>query len=145
MGLLAVVFLVALVASVLSVTVYSKLRRSDHDTGHAMIHDQLGLTAEQKKALEPIEIRCREQCRALETEIRRGNKDLAEAVLADGQDSPRVHDAIARIHAAMGELQNLTIRHVFEMRAILTPDQYKKLLSLTADALCNLDSEHAGE
>ena len=43
--------------------------------------------------------------------------------------------AIRSIHAAQAELQQATIDHVFEMRTALRPDQYDKLLNLTANAL----------
>ena len=47
----------------------------------------------------------------------------------------RVSTAVERIHDAQGELQEATIEHVFEMKGVLTPEQYQKLLNLTADEL----------
>jgi Spy/CpxP family protein refolding chaperone len=61
--------------------------------------------------------------------------ELAQAILADKSDSPRVQSAIAKIHDAQGELQQATMRHVFEMKPVLAPEQYEKLLNLTANAL----------
>jgi Spy/CpxP family protein refolding chaperone len=115
----------------------------DHDA-HNWIHSQLHLTDSQEKALEPIEARYHDKSKVLEEQMRSGNAELAKAILASGQDSAEVRAAIEKIHMAMGELQNITIGHVFEMRTVLTSEQYNKLLHLTADALCNLDSEHAG-
>ena len=45
----------------------------------------------------------------------------------------------------MGELQMLTIQHILEMKEALSPEQYQKLLNLTADALDSLDSQHGRE
>ena len=45
----------------------------------------------------------------------------------------------------MGKLQMLTIGHVFEMKEVLSPEQYQKLLSFTADALDTIDCSHGGE
>lgn len=36
---------------------------------------------------------------------------------------------------AMGDLQKATLDHVFEMKSVLTPEQYKMLLALTAEGL----------
>jgi Spy/CpxP family protein refolding chaperone len=46
-----------------------------------------------------------------------------------------VNAAIEKIHAAQGELQMVTIAHVFEMKAALTPEQWEELMKLTAQAL----------
>ena len=143
--LVAAVFLIAAVSSIVSFSLCCRMQGSRNPAGRDWIHTQLGLTAEQEKALEPIDQRYHERSRVLEEQMRLGNLDLGKAILADGSDSPRVRDAIARIHASMGELQHVAIEHVFEMRAALTPEQYDKLLHFTADALGNLDSAHAGK
>jgi len=143
--LVAGVVVTAALSSVLSLWICAKVRMMRNDEGHDWIHTQLGLTADQEKALDPIEQRYHERARVLEDEMRAGNQELARAILEDGDDSPRVRDAIAKIHLAMGELQRVAIDHVFEMRAALTPEQYNKLLHFTADALGNMDSGHAGK
>jgi Spy/CpxP family protein refolding chaperone len=145
LGLVAAVILVAAVSSMVSFSLCCRGQMSPKATGPDWIHSQLGLTAEEEKALTPIDQRYKEQSQALEERMRLGNLALAKAILDDGNDSPRVRDAIAKIHSAMGELQHATINHVFEMRAALTPEQYNKLLHFTADALGNLDSGHAGK
>jgi Spy/CpxP family protein refolding chaperone len=138
-------FLVAAVSSALSFWVCSRMQRTPEPDGHDWIHSQLGLTAEEEKALEPIEQHYHERSRVLDDQMRAANSELAKAILEDGQDSPRVREAITKIHTTMGELQNVAIDHVFEMRGTLTPEQYQKLLHLTADALGNIDSPHAGK
>ncbi|MBN8707994.1 MAG: hypothetical protein BGO12_12985 [Verrucomicrobia bacterium 61-8] len=143
--LLLAVFVVACVASCLAILITNKWQKPTAQNAHDWIHSQLAITAEQEKALEPIEKRYRDKRRDLEQRLLLANRELAEAILADGRDSTRVHDAIETIHADMGELQKVTIGHVFEMREVLTPEQYKKLLNLTANALYNLGSTHGGE
>jgi len=143
--LLLVVSVVAAIASCLSIMLYNKMKGVPHPNGHVWIHTQLGLTLEQKKALEAIEKIYQAKRQALEQQMVLANRELAEAILADGKDSERVHAAIGRIHERMGELQKVTISHVFEMREVLSPGQYRKLLDHTANALYNLDSQHGGE
>ncbi len=137
------VLLVVAISSALSFWISSRMQRIPAPEGHDWIHTQLGLTADQEKALEPIEKRYHERSRELQEQMRIGNLELAKAIVSDRSDSPRVRDAIAKIHTAMGDLQNAAIDHVFEMRSVLTPEQYDKLLHFTADALGNLDSPHA--
>ncbi|MEO8338695.1 MAG: periplasmic heavy metal sensor, partial [Nitrospirota bacterium] len=116
LAIIAGIFLIAACASIVSIEIYTN--HAEKHAGHNWIHKQLQLTAEQDKALEPIERRYHERCDKLEEQMQLGNKELAQAILASGKDSPRVKDAIGKIHMAMGELQYVTIDHVFEMHSV---------------------------
>lgn len=109
-------------------------REIAHDP-HQWLHEQLNITAEQDKKLEPIEARFAERKEALEAEMHQADRELATAINEDGNYSPRVKQSVDKIHAAMGELQKVTLEHLFEMHSVLTPEQRKKLNSLTTDAL----------
>ena len=102
---------------------------------HIQIHQKLGLTQEQEKRLEPIEQRFAQQKEELLRSIRQANGQLAKAIRDDKSNSSEITTAVAAIHAAQGELQKITLDHVFEMKAVLQPEQYQKLLDLTAQAL----------
>ncbi|MCX6972963.1 MAG: periplasmic heavy metal sensor [Verrucomicrobia bacterium] len=143
--LLGIVALVAASAACLSIMLYSNWHKPVPQDAHAWIHTQLNITAEQDLALVPIEKRYHSERNNLEQQLTLANRELAEAILADGRDSERVHAAIEKIHHHMGALQRVTIGHVFEMKEVLTPEQYQKLLNLTANALYNLDSGHAAD
>jgi Spy/CpxP family protein refolding chaperone len=142
---LLVVFAVAAVASCVSIVLYEMTQRTAHLNTHGWIHTQLHLTPEQKNALEPVEKRYAEKRHVLEHQMGLANRELAEAILADGKDSDRVHASIEKIHERMGQLQEVTIGHVFEMKEVLSPEQYQELLNRTANALYSLDSQHGGE
>jgi nickel and cobalt resistance protein CnrR len=134
-ALLIIVALVAAAACYVSARVFGPLRPQPGVSGHEWIHKQLGLSPEEQKALEPIEIKFAKRKQNLSGEIRSANKELAEAIKQDQADSPRVSTAVKRIHRAQGELQKATLEHVFAMKVVLTPEQYQKLLNLTADEL----------
>jgi len=102
---------------------------------HEWIHQQLNLTADQIIALEPIEEQFQQRKGELLAQIRSANKELAQAIKEHQVYSTRVSAAIEKIHRAQGELQEATLQHVFRMKATLTPEQYKKLLDLTAVVL----------
>lgn len=108
---------------------------------HLWIHDQLGLTAEQDRQLHPLEERYKAEQTHLMELIHLANMELGQAILEDNGASPQVNAAIGKIHAAQGKLQMLTLEHVFEMKPILTPEQYQKLLNLTANALYQIDQK----
>ena len=109
-------------------------RQTTHDP-HQWLHEQLNLTAEQDNKLEPIEAKFAQRKKALEYEIHQANSELAKAINEDGNYSSRVKQSVDKIHHAMGELQKVTLEHLFEMHSVLTPVQRKKLNSLTTDAL----------
>jgi nickel and cobalt resistance protein CnrR len=102
---------------------------------HYWIHSQLGLSTRQVTELEPIEAKFARRRDELVASIRKANEELAAALLSDKDASERVQAAVQKIHRAQGELQQAVLDHVFEMRAVLTPEQYGHLISLTADAL----------
>src|SRR6478736_5994373 len=117
--MLIIVALVAAGACYVSARVFGPLRPQTEVSGHEWIHKQLGLSPEEHKALEPIESKFAERKRNLMGEIRRANKELAEAIKQDQADSPRVSAAVERIHHAQGELQKATLEHVFGMKGVL--------------------------
>ncbi|CAN5750514.1 hypothetical protein BH09VER1_BH09VER1_12060 [soil metagenome] len=139
--LLVVVALVAMGACLLTRYFVPIMRHDDPESAHDWVHRQLGITPEQTKLLDPIEHRYDERRRALDRTIRQANAELATAILEDQAASPKVNATIEKIHAAQGELQMVTISHVFEMKTVLTPGQYEKLLKLTAEALKSEPSE----
>lgn len=102
---------------------------------HYWIHSQLSLSAKQESELEPIEAKFARRRDELVASIREANRELADALLADKRDSERVEAAVQKIHRAQGELQQAVLDHVFDMRPVLTPKQYDRLIQLTAHAL----------
>lgn len=132
------VFLLAVVAVAAGSTALTEmLMRRGHvaEDAHAWVHRQLKITPEQEQAAALTETRFNEQRTILLARLRAANAELAQAILEGKANSPKVEEAVQKIHTAQAELQQLTLEHVFEMRAALTPEQYDKLLKLTADAL----------
>lgn len=132
----AFLVLVAVVAACSTWLAAGWLRRTrPPEDAHAWIHRQLAITDEQEIAIAATEHRFFEKQKELTRLIRQANKELADAMLEAKGPSAKVDEAIGKIHQAQADLQQATIEHVFEMREALRPDQYDKLLSLTANAL----------
>ena len=92
-------------------------------TLHAAIHSQLDLTPEQEQRIDAIETDFADERAGLEAELRAANRELVTAISANQGDTPEVQAAVDHFHVAMGDLQKATLRHIFEMRAVLTPEQ----------------------
>lgn len=136
-----ILFFLAIIAVVAALAAYGTLRMSEHRvttddvTSHEWLHQKLGLTAGQLKALEPVEAQFGDRQRKLAESLRDANRQLARAIAEDKAYTPRVTDAVERVHHCMGELQKASIEHVFAMRAVLSPEQGNKLLVLAQQAL----------
>lgn len=115
---------------------------SHHAAGaslHDVVHRDLGLSADQERRLEVIEKDYAGRRATLEADIRAANRELAVAIAQGRADSPAVDAAVDHVHMAMGALQKATIAHVFEMRAVLTPEQTKRFDRAVVSALTDED------
>ena len=99
------------------------MKRHETPSLHEIVHRRLDLSPQQKATLDAIEAGFDVRREALEGDVRAANRELAQAIAASQGDSPEVRAAVDHFHDAMGALQKATIAHVFEMRAVLTPEQ----------------------
>jgi Spy/CpxP family protein refolding chaperone len=102
---------------------------------HALLHRQLDLTAEQHTKLDTIERDFAARRQALELGMRSDNARLAEAIAAEQGYGPRVSAAIDHSHMLMGDLQKITLEHIFAMRSVLRPEQKAKFDRAVVKAL----------
>ncbi|MDP2258588.1 MAG: periplasmic heavy metal sensor [Caulobacter sp.] len=102
---------------------------------HDMVHKSLDLTPDQSRRLDEIEKTYAVERGHLENEVRAANRELATAIRKGEKDSPELNAAIDHLHMAMGALQKATIGHVFDMRAVLTPQQARKFDAEITSAL----------
>lgn len=105
---------------------------------HEFVHHELSLTSEQEVRLEEIEGAFAVEHRRLEAQLRAANANLAAAMDEEHEFGPKVSEAIDEVHSSMGDLQKATIRHVFNMRAILDDRQQQAFdrqvsIALTTD------------
>lgn len=105
---------------------------------HALVHERLDLSAEQRARIESLEATFTTRKQALELEMRAANAELAASIREEHGYGPRVTAAVERFHGAMGRMQTETIAHIFAMREVL--DEAQKAIfddtvvaALTAD------------
>ncbi len=90
---------------------------------HNILHTQLGLSSEQEKKIEAIEAKFALDRKDLDMQMRAANLELARALESERAYGDAAKTAISHFHAAMAKLQELTVVHILEMRAVLTPAQ----------------------
>ena len=102
---------------------------------HEALHHDLDLTDLQRQQIDALERDFATHRQALELEMRAANAELAAAIREEHGYGPRVTAAVERFHRAMGALQSETMRHVFAMREVLTPEQKIRFDNIVASAL----------
>lgn len=107
----------------------------EHVAAHNWLHRELKLTAEQERALEPIEAKFGAKERELAAALLEANRNLARTMGDEKGFTPRVAAAVEVVHQRMGDLQKASIEHVFDMRTVLSPEQGDKLLALAQKIL----------
>jgi Spy/CpxP family protein refolding chaperone len=136
---LLLAILLAVGAGCIGAFAANEWRQSSHpQTLHDFVHDELDLDAEQNSRLEQLETRFAVERKELDLSLRAANVRLAAAMDEEHDYGPKVAAAIDDVHARMGDLQKVTVRHVFAMRALLDPEQQKRFdhqvaLSLTGE------------
>lgn len=102
---------------------------------HEIVHKDLDLSSEQHRKIDSIEDRFAEQRLTLEGRVQAANRELAEAIRVSNGDSRVVQPAVDHFHDAMGDLQQATIAHIFEMRSVMTDDQARRFDRSMVEAL----------
>lgn len=102
---------------------------------HSLLHDGLKLDPQQQRRIREIERQYELRRQALELELRSDNASLASAIEAEHGYGPQVAGAVDASHRAMGELQKVTLEHIFAMRGVLRPDQAAKFDAAVTKAL----------
>ena len=113
-------------------------RWANHEAGsglHDFVHDELTLTTDQEQRLDALEARFAVERARLEGSAGAANARLAQAMENEHEYGPEVSAAIDEVHARMGDLQKATVRHVFDMREILEPEQQRQFDRKVSDAL----------
>lgn len=106
---------------------------------HDVVHERFDLSAAEHRRLDVAEAGYARRRAGIEGRIRQANANLAAAIQQNPQLSPEVVKASQAVEAAAGELQRVTLQHIFEMRAALEPThrtEYDRVLvtALTRDA-----------
>ncbi len=96
---------------------------------------QLHITPEQEKKLEPVERAYDKRRIELRNRIMAASQELARVLVEEKQYSVRVKVASQRVNELQAELKNITLQHFYEMQPLMTPEQVKRMNELVGHAL----------
>lgn len=114
---------------------FQKTTEAHGGHSHQNFHQMLNLTPAQYSDLRPIEKRFEEKKALYENQIHLANMELGDIMRQEKSYTPKVQAAVKKVHRAMGHLQEATLVHFFEMRAILDEEQAHILDDYAADAM----------
>ncbi len=108
---------------------------NDQPQGHQGLHQALGLTDDEAAAIDTFENTYHQKKDALTQEFEARVAALRQLLVEQDQYSPDVNTAIHRLHEVHGALQELSIRHYYDMLSVLPPEKQEKLRQLAVKAL----------
>ncbi|QYY36733.1 periplasmic heavy metal sensor [Ruficoccus sp. ZRK36] len=110
---------------------------SQHDAmhGHQWLHKELDLTDEEAASIDAFEPEYRQQKAILQAEFQAKIEALRELLVDSDHFSPEVQQAIHELHMVHGQLQELSIRHYFQMMSVLSPQKQARLKQLAGQVL----------
>ena len=91
------------------------------------IAEKLNLTEDQRKAMDDIFQHHREQLVDLRATVQKAEIEMEPLVRADQPNESAVMAQIDKVAQARAELEKANARFLFELRAKLTPDQWKQV------------------
>lgn len=134
--LLALVVLSCILSySIAQWTTESSKWQHERDHGHEWLREELGLNNEEFAAVNQFEADYRQERAELLRVFNQEMKDLQALLLEKDDFSPELQAAIHDLHIVHGQLQELSIRHYFDMLGALPPDKQHRLREIAAKAL----------
>lgn len=103
--------------------------------GHAWLHEALDLTEEEEAHIRTFEEVYWTRRAALEEQFQQRIEELATAISEHEAYGPEVAAAVHELHIVHGRLQELAIRHYYQMRTVLPNDKQEQLRELAVRAL----------
>ncbi len=98
---------------------------------------KLNLTEQQKKRMEPIQVKIHRENAAIKTKIAKCQEELLAALKADPVDRTAVNTCIERINNLQKKIQLNTIEEIIRIRKYMNPDQCTCLIEGLGAALDN--------
>lgn len=138
--LAAFLLLVLLLCSTISYlvarwTAPDKSWQNNQAHGHEWLRDEIGLNEEEFAAIDRFEEDYQRQRAALLFDFKKEMEALQKLLRDKDEFSPELEEAIHELHLVHGQLQELSIRHYFDILAALPPDKREQLRDIAAKAL----------
>lgn len=89
-------------------------------------HEKLNLTEEQKEKIQDLKLKLQKELLPIQAELRNAEAELKTMLLEKQPDLRAVNKKIDQISKLQADIKKLKIRHQFDVRNLLTPEQQKK-------------------
>lgn len=110
-------------------------KRHDEADGHRWLHDELNLTTEEAVAVDGFEPQYRQQRAALQAEFQAKIEELRQEITTSDTFTDEAEQMIHELHIIHGQLQELSIRHYYQMMHVLPAEKQARLRDIAAKAL----------
>lgn len=107
----------------------------EQDNGHEWLREELDLDGKEFAAIALFEDAYQQQRAELLLDFKAEMSALQELLLHQDEFSPELEEAIHELHIVHGKLQELSIRHYFDMLSALPPEKRERLRDIAAKAL----------
>ncbi len=105
-------------------------RRQEWEKKIQEVYDQLNLTDEQKKKLEANKAGHRDTMKALFEKMRSYRQALNDELMKPDLNMGHINEIQAQVKTLQAEITDHRLNSILEVRAILTPEQFAKFISL---------------
>lgn len=109
--------------------------RHNETHGHQWLRDTLALTPEQAERVNALEPDYRAERARLQREFQERVEQLRQHLVESEAFTDETRHAIHELHQVHGALQELSIRHFYDMLHALPADKQAKLKDLASEAL----------
>jgi len=98
--------------------------------GAASLHQQLDLTPEQWRQIEPLLVEFQKTSSAIMREVEQRRSELLDLLVAPQPDRARIQEKQREIQGGQRQCQDLVVAHILAETEILTPMQRQKYFDL---------------
>jgi Spy/CpxP family protein refolding chaperone len=106
------------------------------------IYSQLNLTDDQKKQLEANKQQHRAKMESARQVMKANREALQEELMKTQLDMPRIEEIHGQIKSLQAQMEDVKLNSILAVRAILTPEQYSKFISLMQKHKQEHEEEH---
>ena len=113
----------------------SDRRQHDVEHGHQWLHQKLDLSDREAAKIDALEPEYRKERAELEEDFQQRILMLRDLIVNSQELTPEVRHAIHELHIVHGQLQELSIKHYYEMMNALPKDKQIRLKEIAVQAL----------
>jgi len=126
---------ICVIVSVVTASWVLRDETSQEVLDHHWIHEELGLDEEDVPELEEMEVVYSADKNKLLGELAVLQARLSQQLLEKSEADEEISETVKKIHHVHGKIQELGIKHYFDMISILPEPKQRRLRELAVDAL----------